>query len=79
MDRSALKSESEGSAGFYIFASRHRQAELEDFAADLQEGYSMRTDPNLRGQRGVSSAGGPTVVNITEQRQGLARASSPSG
>ena len=59
-------------SGFYVIASRHRQAELEQFVAELQEGYTMRTDPNLRQGYNVSSGGGgaPTVVNITEQRPG---------
>jgi len=57
--------------GFYVIASRHRQAELEQFVAELQEGYTMRTDPNVRAGYGVSGGGGaPTIVNITEQRPG---------
>ncbi len=57
--------------GFYVIASRHRQAELEQFVAELEEGYTMRTDPNVRAGYGVSGGGGaPTVVNITEQRPG---------
>lgn len=59
--------------GFYIIASRHRQAELEQFTAELEGGYTMRTDPNMRAGYNVSSSGGggaPTIVNITEQRPG---------
>ena len=59
-------------SGFYVIASRHRQAELEQFVAELEGGYTVRTDPNLRQGYNVSSGGGgaPTIVNITEQRPG---------
>jgi len=58
-------------SGFYVIASRHRQAELENFVAELERGYTMRTDPNLRAGYNVSSGGGaPTIVNISEQRPG---------
>ena len=58
-------------SGFYVIASRHRQAELERFVAELEGGYTMRTNPNLRDGYNVSGGGGaPTVVNITEQRPG---------
>lgn len=57
--------------GFYVIASRHRQAELEQFVAELEGGYTMRTDPNMRAGYNVSpGSGGPTIVNITEQRPG---------
>jgi proteasome lid subunit RPN8/RPN11 len=57
--------------GFHVIASRHRQAELEQFVAELEGGYSMRTDPRVRQGYQVSSGGSaPTIVNITEQRPG---------
>ncbi len=58
--------------GFYVIASRHRQGELENFVAELEGGYTMRTDPNVRAGYNVSSGGGgaPTIVNISEQRPG---------
>jgi hypothetical protein len=59
-------------SAFYVIASRHRQAEVEQFVRELEGGYTMRTDPNMRTGYNVSGGGGggPTIVNITEHRPG---------
>ena len=59
-------------SAFYVIASRHRQAEVEQFVRELEGGTKMRTDPNLRAGYNVSGggSGGPTIVNITEHRPG---------
>ncbi len=61
--------------GFYLIASRHRQAELEIFAAQLKGEFTMSSDPRLGGYPGPGGLYPPSVVNVGNGRspwQGVA-------
>ncbi len=62
-------------SGFYLIASRHRQQELEIFAAQLKGEFTMSTDPRLGGYPGPGGLYPPSVVNVGNGRsswQGVA-------
>jgi hypothetical protein len=54
-------------AGFYLVASRHRQAELEWFLAQLQGRWTMAPDPRFVGVSGPA-AYPPPVIHVVEPR-----------
>jgi proteasome lid subunit RPN8/RPN11/tetrahydromethanopterin S-methyltransferase subunit B len=61
--------------GFYLIASRHRQVELEIFAAQLKGEFTMSSDPRLGGYPGPGGLYPPSVVNVGNGRsswQGVA-------
>jgi len=54
--------------GFYLIASRHRQVELEIFAAQLKGEFTMSNDPRLGGYPGPGGLYPPSVVNVGNGR-----------